>query len=50
MIVQTALISSSCCVDCRMAYTTVGLVVGLEVGRQNIGPTSIIISCDLIDS
>ncbi len=35
---------------CQIAVTTVAVVVGIEVGGQNIGPTSIIMSCDLVDS
>ena len=50
MIVHSASISCSRSGTCRIAVTTVAVVVGMEVGGQNIGPTSIIISCDLVDS
>ncbi len=50
MIVNSASIACSRSGTCRIAVTTVAMVVGLEVGGQNIGPTSIIISCDLVDS
>ena len=50
MIVHSALMSCSRSGTCRIAVTTVAVVVGMEVGGQNIGPTIIIISCDLVDS
>ena len=50
MIVHLASILCSRSGTCQIAVTTVAVVVGMEVGGQNIGPTSIIISCDLIDS
>jgi hypothetical protein len=48
MVVQTAAVSGACCVAREVAFTTVAVVVDMEVGCQNIGPTSIIISCDVI--
>jgi hypothetical protein len=50
MIVHSASVLCSRSGTCRIAVTTVAVVVGMEVGGQNIGPTSIIISCDLVDS
>ena len=49
MIVNSASIACSRSGICRIAVTTVAVVVGMEVGGQNIGPTSIIISCYLVD-
>lgn len=48
MIVHSALISCSRSGTCRITFTTGAVVVGMEVGGQNIGPTSIIILCDLV--
>jgi hypothetical protein len=50
MIVHLASILCSRSGTCQIAFTTVAVVVGMEVGGQNIGPTSIIISCDLVGS
>ena len=48
MVVQTAAVTGPRCVAREVAFTTVAVVVGMEVGCQNIGPTSIIISCDVV--
>ena len=48
MVVQTAAVSGPRCVAREVAFITVAVVVGMEVGCQNIGPTSIIISCDVV--
>ena len=48
MIVHLASISWSRSGTFRIAVTTVAVVVGMEVGGQNIGPTSIIIPSILL--
>ena len=49
MIVYLALVLRSCSITGRTAFTiTVAEGVGMEAGGQNIGPTSIIILCDLV--
>jgi hypothetical protein len=48
MIAQSAVVSGLGCVAWEMALSTVIVVVGVEVGCQNIGPTSIVILCDVI--
>jgi len=48
MVVQSAVVSGLGCVAREMALATVIVVVGVEVGCQNIGPTSIVILCDVI--
>ena len=48
MLVQTAAVTGPRCVAREMAVITVAVVVGMVIGCQNIGPTSIIILCDVI--
>ncbi len=50
MIAHWTLILCSCSGTCQIAFTTDAVVVDMEVGGQNIGPTSIVISCDLVGS
>ena len=48
MVVQTAAATVQCCVPRVISFITVAVVVGMEIGCQNIGPTSVIILCDVI--
>ncbi len=48
MVMQTTAFAFPRSVEREVAFTTVAVVVGLEVGSQTIGPTRIILSCDVI--
>ena len=48
MVMQTAAFAFARRVEREEAFTTEAVEVDVQVGSQNIGPTRIILSCDVI--